>query len=45
MQETDCANAKLEECTEVSRAYYRRIELGTHAATIGTLIEKSISTP
>ena len=38
-QETGYTQAEMEEYTGVSRAYYGRIELGTHAATIDILIK------
>lgn len=38
-QETGYTQAEMEEYTGVSRAYYGRIELGTHAATIDVLIK------
>lgn len=38
-QETGFTQAEMEDYTGVSRAYYGRIELGTHAATIDVLIK------
>lgn len=38
-QETGYTQAEMEEYTGVSRAYYGRIELGLHAATIDVLIK------
>ena len=38
-QETGYTQAEMEEYTGISRAYYGRIELGTHAATIDVLIK------
>ena len=37
-QETGYTQADMEEYAGISRAYYGRIELGTHAATIDALI-------
>ena len=38
-QEIGCTQAEMEDYTGISRAYYGRIELGTHAATIDVLIK------
>jgi len=38
-QETGYTQAEMEEYTGVSRAYYGRIELGIHSATIDVLIK------
>lgn len=38
-QETGYTQAEMEEYTGVSRAYYGRIELGVHSATIDVLIK------
>lgn len=38
-QETGYTQSEMEEYTGVSRAYYGRIELGIHAATIDVLIK------
>ncbi len=38
-QETGYTQLEMEEYTGVSRAYYGRIELGTHAATVDVLIK------
>lgn len=37
-QETGYTQAEMEDYSGISRAYYGRIELGTHAATINVLI-------
>lgn len=38
-QETGYTQEEMEEYTGISRAYYGRIELGVHAATIDVLIK------
>jgi transcriptional regulator with XRE-family HTH domain len=38
-QEIGCTQAEMEDYTGISRAYYGRIELGTHAVTIDMLIK------
>ena len=38
-QECGCTQADMEELTGISRAYYGRIELGKHAATIDVLLK------
>lgn len=38
-EEIGCSQAEMEEYTGISRAYYGRIELGSHAASIDVLIK------